>query len=94
MAGVMTNPTGRPDRDVMTRERHSPREFRIWVDGRLSEHFADGLTGVEQREEAGRTVLVGEYIDDAHLHGVLDQLRGLGIAVTRFEVVEQPARRT
>ena len=30
--------------------------------------------------------LDGDYIDDAHLQGVLDQLRGLGIAVTRFEV--------
>ncbi len=73
----------------MTREGHaSQRRFRIWVDGRLSDGFADGLDGVEQRDEHDGTVLTGDAVDDAHLQGVLDQLRGLGIGVRRFEVTD------
>ena len=71
----------------MTREAQTRREFRIWVDGRLSDRFADGLVGVEQHDEAG-TVLSGAFVDDAHLQGILDQLRGLGIGIRRFEINE------
>ena len=71
----------------MTCNGHVRREFRIWVDGRLSEKFADGLSGVDQHDEAG-TVLSGDYVDDAHLQGLLDRLRGLGITVRRFEINE------
>ena len=79
----------------MTSDGGAPRrQFRICVEGRLSDGFADGLMGVAQVDAPDGTVLIGDYVDDAQLHGVLDQLRGLGIAVTRFEVVEQPARRT
>lgn len=62
------------------------RRFRIWVDGRLSERFAEGLAGVEQRDDEGGTVLLGEYIDESHLRGVLDRLGDLGICVHRFEL--------
>lgn len=65
------------------------RDFRIWVDGRLSERFSNGLAGVEQRDGESGTVLHGDYVDDAQLQGVLDQLRGLGISVRRFEVTEE-----
>lgn len=67
----------------------SAREFRIWVDGRLSGRFSDGVDGVEQHDEDRGTVLRGAYLDDAHLQGVLDHLRGLGVAVRRFEISEE-----
>lgn len=66
------------------------RQFRLWVDGRLSERFSDGLVGVHQREDTDGTMLAGDYVDEAHLHGVLEELRGLGVAVRRFEVVGPP----
>lgn len=75
----------------MTRDGHtSQRGFRVWVDGRLSERFVDGLVGVDQRDGEGGTVLSGDFVDDSHLQGVLDQLRSLGIAVRRFEVADRP----
>ena len=66
----------------------SAQVFRIWVQGRLSAHFADGVDGVVQRDGERGTVLSGAYRDDAHLQGVLDLLRGLGVAVRRFEITE------
>ena len=86
--GVMSVPTTRIDRGAMTHEAPA-REFRVWVDGRLSERFAAGLPGVEQRDGTGGTLLLGDYVDEAHLQGVLDELRRLGITVCRFEVVEE-----
>ncbi len=71
----------------MTRDGCAARRgFRIWVDGRLSEHFAAGWNGIEQRDEEGGTVLSGDYVDESHLRGVLDRLSDLGIGIRRFEV--------
>ena len=75
----------------MTREDQATlREFRVWVAGRLADRFTEGLDGVEQRDEGDSTVLSGEYVDDAQLRGVLDELSRLGIAVRRFEVIDHP----
>jgi hypothetical protein len=67
----------------------SKREFHIWVDGRLSGRFADGVDGIEQHDDERGTVLHGAYLDDAHLQGVLEHLRGLGVALRRLEVSEE-----
>lgn len=81
----MCDPTDLPDAALMTLDR-SERRFRIWVDGRLSERFAEGLSGVDQQQDDDGTLLGGAYVDDSHLRGVLDQLGALGIRVHRFEV--------
>lgn len=86
---MVPDPTDPTDREAMTRERTAVgRTFRIWVHGRLSAGFANGLTGVDQRDEEGGTLLIGEYVDESHLHGVLDRLGDLGIRVRRFDVEE------
>ena len=60
--------------------------FRIWVQGRLDEHFSDGLAGIEQEDVPAGTMLHGEMLDRSQLHGTLDLLRSLGIDVLRLEV--------
>ena len=62
------------------------RRFRIWVQGRLDEGFSEGLDGIDQEVVPPGTVLSGELVDQAQLHGTLDLLRDLGIDVLRFEV--------
>jgi hypothetical protein len=62
------------------------RRLRIWVQGRLGEHFTQGLDGVDQQDVADGTMLSGDLIDQSRLHSVLDHLRRLGIEVLRFEV--------
>jgi hypothetical protein len=66
--------------------RPSTRRFRIWVQGRLDEGFSEGLGGIEQEDVPAGTVLSGVLLDQSQLHGTLDLLRDLGIAVLRFEV--------
>lgn len=76
---------GRQDEDRPGSGQH----FRIWVQGRLDEHFSDGLTGIEQEDVPPGTMLRGELLDQSQLHSTLDLLRNLGIGVLRFEV-DQP----
>lgn len=64
----------------------SGQYFRIWVQGRLGEHFSDGLAGIEQEDVPAGTLLHGEMLDRSQLHSTLDLLRSLGIDVLRFEV--------
>ena len=64
-----------------------PKMYCIVVAGRLSPGFADGFDGVTQRDEGPDTVLEGVFIDQSHLHGLLDQLRRLGLEVTKFDTV-------
>jgi hypothetical protein len=72
-------------------QRHEDRQpggryFRIWVQGRLGEHFSDGLAGVEQEDLPAGTLLHGAMLDRSQLHSTLDLLRSLGIDVVRFEL--------
>lgn len=54
-------------------------EFR--VDGRLPAAAHDAFCDMEVREVRPGAVLRGTVIDDAHLHGILEQLRLLGLTV-------------
>lgn len=63
----------------------SEREYRITVRGRLSDVFADGFDDMGQARSGGNTVLHGPYVDQSHLHGVLDRLRALGIEIVSLD---------
>ena len=67
-------------------EKAGARRFHIWVQGRLSEGFCEGLAGIEQEDVPAGTVLSGALLDQSQLHSTLDLLRDLGIDVLRFEV--------
>lgn len=60
------------------------RTYRIVVAGRLGQRFADGFDGMSQTHDGSNTVLEGRSADQAQLHGVLDQLRNLGIEIIGF----------
>ncbi len=55
--------------------------------GRLSERFASAFDGMSLEPGPGRTVLVGEVRDQAHMYGLLDQLRDFGIELVAVEPV-------
>ncbi|GAA4924383.1 hypothetical protein EV188_105280 [Actinomycetospora succinea] len=54
-------------------------EFR--VDGSLPAQAREAFCDMEVREIRPGAVLRGAVIDDAHLHGILEQLRLLGLTV-------------
>jgi len=61
------------------------RRYRIVLRGRLSEHFAAAFDGMALEPGPNQTVLVGEVRDQAHLYGLLDRLRDLGIELLAVE---------
>jgi hypothetical protein len=62
--------------------------YRIVLRGRLSERFASAFEGMALEPGPGQTVLVGDVRDQAHLYGLLDQLRDFGIDLLAVEPVD------
>ncbi len=62
-------------------------KYRIVLRGRLSEHFASTFDGMTLESGPGQTVLAGEVRDQAHLYGLLDQLRDFGIDLVAVQPV-------
>ena len=61
--------------------------YRNTVRGRLGDHFSSAFEGMRLEPREGHTLLVGKITDQAHLHGVLDRLRDLGLELIRLEQV-------
>ena len=56
-----------------------PTRYRIAVRGRLTERLASAFDGLTLEPGRELTALVGEIRDQAHLYGVLDRIRNLGL---------------
>jgi hypothetical protein len=73
----------------MTDGRH-PYEFR--VEPAVPPAARDAFCDMVREDTATGTVLRGEIVDDAHLHGVLEHLRALGLTVVSAQPLDRPAR--
>jgi hypothetical protein len=56
-----------------------PTIYRITVAGRLTRRLGSAFEGFVLEPGTEQTVLVGEIRDQAHLYGVLDRVRSLGL---------------
>jgi len=56
-----------------------PTRYRIAVRGRLTERLGTAFEGLALEPGSEQTDLVGEIRDQAHLYGVLDRVRNLGL---------------
>jgi hypothetical protein len=72
----------------MSRTREQPTRYEIVVKDRLSERFDGAFPGVELEPAKGRTVLRGEFVDQAQLHGVLERLRDFGIELVSVNALD------
>jgi hypothetical protein len=61
--------------------------YEILVRGELSETLAAGLGARRFEPRRGKTLVVLEVIDQAHLHGILERLRDLAIEIERVNPV-------
>ena len=64
----------------------STASIRIRVRGRLSQRLAAAFDGMTLVRRSGATELVGEFIDQAQLHGLLTRVRDLGLALESVTV--------
>ena len=65
-----------------------PTRYRIAIPGRLTERLGSAFEGLALEPGRELTVLVGEIRDQAHLYGVLDLVRNLGLELV--SVAEDP----
>ena len=56
-------------------------DYRVVVDGELSDDVGRAFQGMSLSREEGRTVLVGTMRDQAQLQGVLRRISDLGLTL-------------
>ncbi len=56
--------------------------------GRLSERLAAAFDGMTLVRRTGATELVGEFVDQAQLHGLLTRIRDLGLELESVTVLD------
>jgi hypothetical protein len=59
--------------------------YRIVVRSELSARYAAAFERMELEARSGQTILMGEVIDQPHLHGILDRINGLGLELLSVE---------
>ena len=72
----------------------STLRIRITVRGRLSERLAATFDGMTLQWCNGATVVAGEVVDQAQLHGLLTRIRDLGLELESMTVLSSPAERS
>jgi len=59
----------------------SPSFYRIQVKGTLNESWSDWFDGFSVTQQEGKTLLVGQVIDQAALLGILAKINDLGLVI-------------
>jgi hypothetical protein len=65
------------------------REYRLTVDGELSDIAGQAFEGMTLTRGAGTTLIVGRLRDQAELHGVLQRVSDLGLTLLNATVVDE-----
>lgn len=60
-------------------------DYRIVIRGRLSERLCAQFDGLTALSSGDRTVLTGDLVDQAQLHGILDRIRELNLELLTVE---------
>jgi chorismate-pyruvate lyase len=62
-----------------------PARYRITVRGRLTRRLVSAFEELDVEPVAEQTVLLAEIRDQAHLHGVLNLVRELGLELVSVQ---------
>jgi hypothetical protein len=68
------------------------REYRLIVEGELSDGMGIAFVGMTLTREEGNTVLAGPVRDQAELQGLLQQVSALGLTLLEATAVEAAAK--
>lgn len=72
-----------------SRRSDRSRQYRITIEGELSERFASEFEGMTLESRHGKTFLCGNVADQSHLHGVLARIQDLGLVLVGVDEVPQ-----
>jgi hypothetical protein len=64
------------------------REYRLTVEGELSDRASSAFEGMTMTREEGKTVLVGLVRDQAQLQGLIQRVSDLGLTLLSAQAVE------
>ena len=62
--------------------------YRLKVKGTLEPYWSDRLGGLRLKNEAGFTILTGQIVDQSALHGLIMQIRDLGLPLILVEEMD------
>jgi hypothetical protein len=79
---MSTTPTSRPD---------GPSWYEIRLQGRLDSRWSARFDGMTLTTGDGFTLLAGAVVDQAALHGLLHQLRDIGLPLVSVTQVDTDA---
>jgi hypothetical protein len=65
------------------------REYRVIVEGELSDRVASAFEGLTLEHDKGNTVLVGPVRDQAELQGLLQRVSDLGLTLLSATAVDE-----
>jgi hypothetical protein len=70
-----------------------PRVYQIRIKGHLGPQLADWFEGLTiTLEEEGFTLITGQLVDQAALHGLLKKVRDLGVPLVSVNSLQTDAR--
>lgn len=64
-----------------------PTRYELRIRGRLSPEISAEFEEFAVSDAPAETVMCGDIVDDAHLHGVLARLQALGLRVTSLRTI-------
>jgi hypothetical protein len=65
--------------------------YTIVVRGELDSRFAYLFNGMQMNQVEGTTVLTGDVIDQAQLHGFIERFEELGLELLSVEQMREPS---
>ena len=66
------------------------RDWRLTVEGELSDSAGQAFAGLALTHERGNTVLIGRVRDQAELQGHLQRVSDLGLTLLNAAMVDEP----
>ena len=69
------------------------RDYRLVVDGELSDHVGGTFADLTLTRDRGTTVLAGHIRDQSELQGILHRISDLGLTLLSLTAIDAPAGR-
>ena len=70
------------------------RNYRLIVEGELSDHLAPAFGGMRLSRAEGNTELTGNVRDQAELQGLLRRVSDLGLTLLEVRAIADPSQTT